>query len=156
VLSIAKERLGGYKSALADHGMEVDENMIRICHHGGMILSELEEAMRFLFAQREKPDAIFASSDKLTTGCLRILKQMNLSIPGDIGLIGFSNSDLTDLLDPPLSVIKQPAFEIGQLSTNMLLQMIESKTPVKSFETKVLSTELLIRKSTKMQPVKQG
>jgi LacI family transcriptional regulator len=155
VLSIAKERIGGYKAALADHGMKVDENMIRICNHGGMILSELEEAMRFLFSHDEKPDAIFASSDKLTTGCLRILKQMNMSIPGDIGLIGFSNGDLTDLLDPPLSVIRQPAFEMGQMSTNMLLQMIESKTPVNSFETRVLSTELLIRKSTKMQQTRQ-
>lgn len=151
VLSIARERIGGYRSALADHGMEVEEGMIRICKHGGLILSELEEAVRYLMAMKDPPDAIFASSDKLTTGCLRILKQMNLSIPQDIGLIGFSNGDLTDLLDPALSVIRQPAFEMGQLSTKLLLQMIESKTPVTAFETSVLSTELVIRKSTKMQ-----
>jgi LacI family transcriptional regulator len=69
-------------------------------------------------------------------------------------LIGFSNSDLTELLDPPLSIIKQPAFEMGEIATNLLLQLIESKRPVTDFETRVLTTELLIRDSTKKQKQK--
>jgi LacI family transcriptional regulator len=66
-----------------------------------------------------------------------------------MGLIGFSNTDLTELLDPPLSIIKQPAFEMGQVATSLLLRLIESKRPVTDFETRVLSTELLIRGSTR-------
>ncbi|MFZ1264752.1 MAG: substrate-binding domain-containing protein, partial [Chitinophagaceae bacterium] len=108
-----------------------------------------------LFELPQKPDAIFASADKLTTGCLRIIRTMGLKVPDDIGLIGFSNTDLTELLDPPLSVIKQPAFEMGEVAMNLLLQLIESKRPVTDFETKVLSTELLIRGSTKMKKEKE-
>ncbi len=153
-LSIAKERLAGYKAALTDHGMEVDESLIKYCAHGGMILTEVEEAIKELLKPKNKPDAIFASADKLTTGCLRILRSKGYSVPGDFGLVGFSNTDLTELLDPPLSVIRQPAFEMGEVATNLLLQMIESKRPVTDFETKVLTTELLIRESTRKKESK--
>jgi DNA-binding LacI/PurR family transcriptional regulator len=149
LLSITKERLAGYRAALADNGIEVDESLIKYCQHGGMIVSEVEEVVKDLFILRQKPDAIFASADKLTTGCLRILKAKGMKVPDDMGLIGFSNTDLTELLDPPLSIIKQPAFEMGEVAMNLLLQLIESKRPVIDFETKVLPTELLIRKSTK-------
>jgi len=149
VLSIAKERLAGYKAALSDHGIEPDESLIKFCLHGGMIVEEVEQVINELFAQPSPPDAIFATSDKLTTGCLRNLKARGLSVPADIGLVGFSNTDLTELLDPPLSVIRQPAFEMGEIAISLLLQLIESKRPVTDFETRVLPTELLLRNSTR-------
>lgn len=149
ILSIAKERLAGYTAALKDHGLPVEDSLIRYCKHGGMFRDEMEESLRELFGTRKKPDAIFASSDKITMGCLRILRAQGYSIPGDIGLIGFSNGEFTELLDPPLSVIKQPAFEMGQVATELLLQLIESKRPVQEFETRVLSTEMIIRGSTR-------
>lgn len=148
-LSIAKERLSGYKAAISEHGMEVHESMIKYCNHGGMLLDEVETAVDELLGLPQRPDAIVASADKLTTGCLRSLKARGLKVPGDIAIVGFSNTDLTELLDPPLSVIRQPAFEMGEIATDLLLQLIESKRPVTEFETRVLSTELLVRDSTK-------
>lgn len=155
VLSIAKERLAGYKAALQDSGLAVKEEMIKYCVHGGMILEEVETAMGELLTLKKRPDAILASADKLTTGCLRIMKAKGLKVPDDIALVGFSNTDLTELLDPPLSVIRQPAFEMGEVATNQLLQLIESKRPVTDFETRVLSTELLVRDSTKRNKEKK-
>ena len=156
IVSITKERLAGYKAALADHGIEVNEKLIRYCQHGGMIAAEVEEVVNELLKGKQRPDALFTSADKLTTGCLRMLKSKGLKVPDDIGLIGFSNTDLTELLDPPLSVIKQPAFEMGEVATNLLLQLIESKRPIKDFETRVLSTELLLRGSTRKQDRKSN
>lgn len=149
VLSIAKERLAGYIAALTDNGFVVNESLIKYCNHGGMLLDELEQAMDELLMLPTRPDAIVAAADKLTTGCLRVLKAKGLSVPGDMALVGFSNTDLTELLDPPLSIIRQPAFEMGEIATQFLLQLIESKRPVTDFETRVLTTELLIRDSTK-------
>lgn len=151
VLSIARDRLAGYKAALQDNGLEVKDELIRHCVHGGMLLDEVETAMNDLLALKNKPDAILASADKLTTGCLRILKSNGLKVPDDMALVGFSNTDLTELLDPPLSVIRQPAFEMGEVATDLLLQLIESKRPVTEFETRVLSTELIVRDSS--QPI---
>jgi DNA-binding LacI/PurR family transcriptional regulator len=151
LLSITKERLAGYKAALTDNGIPIDDSVIKYCRHGGMIVSEVEDVVNELFQLKQKPDAIFASADKLTTNCLRILKAKGISVPDDVGLVGFSNTDLTELLDPPLSIIKQPAFEMGEVAMTLLLQLIESKRPVTDFETRVLSTELLIRGSTKQK-----
>lgn len=154
ILSITRDRLAGYKAALSDSGIGVNESLIKYCQHGGMIAAEVEEVMNELLENKIKPDAIFATADKLTTGCLRILKSNGIFVPGDMGLIGFSNTDLTELLEPPLSVVRQPAFEMGEITMNLLLQLIESKRPVTEFETKVLATELLIRGSTKKKKLK--
>jgi LacI family transcriptional regulator len=154
VLSITKERLAGYKAALRDNNVDVSDSMIKYCHHGGMIFSEVDDAVKSLLKMKQMPDAIFASADKLTTGCLRILKSKDIDVPNEIALAGFSNSDLSELLNPPLTVIKQPAFEMGEAATEFLLQLIESKRPVTDFETRVLPTELLIRESTKKKKIR--
>lgn len=154
LLSITRERLAGFRAALSEMGVPAEESLIKYCQHGGMILPEVETVMEELLKMRPRPDAIFTTADKLTINCLRLLKAKGLKVPQDIGLLGFSNTDLTELLDPPLSVIKQPAFEMGELSMQLLLQLIESKRPVTEFETKMLSTELLIRGSTKKMKMK--
>jgi DNA-binding LacI/PurR family transcriptional regulator len=147
-LSIARDRLAGYKAALTESGIPFEESMVKFCPHGGMLLGEVEEAVNELLQLQPAPEAIFASADKLTTGCLRILKAKNISVPDDMALVGFSNTDLTELLDPPLTVIRQPAFEMGEVAISQLLHLINSKHPVTDYETKVLATELLIRDSS--------
>lgn len=147
-LSISRDRMAGYVEALKDHNLPVKENMIKYCNLGGMKYAEVEDAMKELMKKRNKPDAIFAGSDKLTIGCLKYLKEREIKVPDNVAVIGFSNTDLTDLIDPPLSVIRQPAFEMGEASTELLLSLIKSKKPVTKFETRIHSTELFVKKST--------
>jgi LacI family transcriptional regulator len=147
-LSITRERVAGYVEALAQKNTKARKSMIKYCFHGGMILSEVEEAITQLMKTKPRPDAIFTSSDKLTTGCMRVLKRKGVRIPEDIAVVGFSNSDIIELLDPPLTVVRQPAFEMGQVATELLLQLIESKRPVKDFERKILATSLIVQQST--------
>jgi LacI family transcriptional regulator len=144
-LSITKERLEGYKEALKRHGLPYNETMVKYCNHGGMIVYEIEQAVNSLYKQKIKPDAIFTASDRITTVCLDVLKRQQKR---EVGLIGFTNTNLGDLFLSPLSVIRQPAFEIGQNATELLIQIIESKRPVTQFETRVLETELIIRESS--------
>ncbi len=153
LLSISKDRLEGYKAALREHGLPVSDDRIKFCPNGGRVVEEVEEAVSQLLGLKQPPDAILSLSDKLTTGCLRILKGKNITVPNQMGLIGFSNSDLTELIEPPLSIIKQPALEMGEIATNQLLQLIESKRPVTDFETIVLAPQLIIRQSSSKKPV---
>jgi len=88
-LSITNERLAGYKQALLDNNIPVKNNFIQHCFYGGMVFSEVEEAVNKLFTQKQKPDAIFATSDKLSSGCLKTLNRRGLTIPDDIALVGF-------------------------------------------------------------------
>ncbi len=146
-LSITRERLDGYKAALEKHGIPYREELVKYCNHGGMILSEVEEAINSLLKGKSKPDAIFSAGDRLTItsfGLLRRMKQKK-----ELGFTGFTNTQVGDLFAPALTVIRQPAFEIGQTATEFLISMIESKRPVTDFENKVLETELVIRDSSK-------
>jgi LacI family transcriptional regulator len=149
-LSISRERLEGYKDALAKHNILFDESLLQHCNHGGMIIEEIEHAIRNLYASDSKPDAIFTAGDRLTTVCFGVLKRMKPR--KEAGFTGFTNTILADLLDPALTVIQQPAFEIGQFATEKLIQLIESKRPVTSFDTKVLDTTLIVRESS-IRPV---
>lgn len=145
-LSITRERLSGYKDALEKNNIPFNESLIKNCDHGGMILEEIEDAISELLKGKIKPDAIFTASDRITTLCFGILK--NLKQKKELGFAGFSNSKVGHLFSPSLTVVKQPAFEIGQTATELLIQMIESKRPVTEFQTKILDTELIIRESS--------
>jgi len=147
-LSITKERLAGYKAALADNGVLFDESLVKYCKYGGLIFSETEQAVEALLGLEKKADAIVAASDKLSTGCLTALAKRNISIPDEMGLVGFTNSLLTEVFHPPMTSVRQPAFEMGQVAMEMLIQIIESRRPITEFETRMLNTELTIRASS--------
>ncbi|MCC8423719.1 LacI family DNA-binding transcriptional regulator [Mucilaginibacter sp. UR6-11] len=144
-LSITNERLAGYMKALADYHIPFRTELIRNCNKGGNDYQEVEDAVKELLAMPNKPDAIFISSDRISISCVRALKNLNFD-PAEIAIAGFSNSDVVDLLQPPISYVKQKSFEMGQIAVEMLLRLIESKYPITEFETKVLDTELYLIK----------
>jgi len=147
-LSIAKDRLAGYQAALVKHGIQYSDSLVKYCEQGGMNAAEIKTAMNTLLGETPRPDGIFTASDKITSHVLRNLHEKKIAVPKEIALIGFSNSEVTDLFSPALTVITQPAFEMGELATKLLLNLIESKRPVTDFETQMLTTKLIVRKSS--------
>ena len=75
-LSITKERLSGYRAALEKHNIPFVENLVKYCNHGGMIADEVADAVKEVFSLKSKPDAVFTASDRITTVCLRVLKEL--------------------------------------------------------------------------------
>ena len=147
-LSISHERFDGFKAAMDKHGLEFKPGYLKHCEHGGMIHDEIEFAVKALLAMDDRPEAIFIGADRLTISCVSILKKLGIKIPGDIALAGFTNSDVVELFDPPLTVVRQPAFQIGQKATEMLIKTIESKWPVEDFITEQVEIELIARSSS--------
>jgi DNA-binding LacI/PurR family transcriptional regulator len=147
-VSITTERLQGYKDALLQNGRPFDEKLVVYCQHGGMIYAEVEEAIQKLLSAKQLPDAIVSASDRITTSCMTALRTAGKKIPEDIALIGFTNTNMADLFYPSLSAVRQPAFDMGAVATELLIQIIESKRPVTDFETRVLDTELFTRESS--------
>ncbi|MDN5288337.1 MAG: LacI family DNA-binding transcriptional regulator [Mucilaginibacter sp.] len=147
-LLISRERFDGFKTALDKYGIGFKSGYLKHCNHGGMIQDEVEFAIKELLAMDESPDAIFIGSDRLTISSMHILKKLNINIPEDIALAGFTNSDVAELFSPALTVVRQPAFQIGQMATEMLIKTIESKWPVEKFITEQVETELIIRSSS--------
>jgi LacI family transcriptional regulator len=86
---------------------------------------------------------------------LKTLKRRGIKVPDDVSVVGFSNTDIAELIDPPLTLVRQPAFEMGKAATELLLQLIESKRPIREFEKRIMTPELQIRESSirKMETV---
>ncbi len=152
-LSITQERVAGYRKALEDNKLPFEDRLMFYARHGGLVYQEVEDAMNAALRLKPGIDAVFASSDKLTTNILRYCRKHKVSIPDELGLLGFSNLDLTDLLSPSLSVVHQPAFEMGKLAAESLLKIVESKRPIKDYETFVLPGEILHRESSRKRIV---
>lgn len=136
-LSITAQRKVGYEDALKKYNLPVRNDYIRYCDHGGSEQNEVEQAVISLLNLPDKPDAIFVASDRLSMGCLSALKKHGAE---NLLVAGFSNSDVVELFNPSLSCVRQPAFEMGRIATEMLISLIEAKYPVEEFETRILDT----------------
>ncbi|WP_133574674.1 LacI family DNA-binding transcriptional regulator [Pedobacter metabolipauper] len=150
ILSIATERLNGYKQALYDRNITYRPELLRSCDYSNpkKLHQDLEAAIHYYMSLEVRPDAIFTATDQISTRCLALLNKMGYHVPGDVALIGFTNTDLADALNPALSTVNQPAFEMGQIAASKLISLIEAKIPVTEFETIMLETKVNVRAST--------
>lgn len=147
-LLISRERLKGYMAALEKHQIAFEPDYLRYCDHGGMLIHELETAIDELLTLPNRPDALFTTNDRITTGCLPVLKKRGIKVPDDMALAGFTNSDFAEWFAPSLTVVRQPAFEMGKLATEILIKTIESKRPIEDYITHQFETELISRASS--------
>ncbi len=148
-LIISIDRLRGYKDALKENKMEVKENLIFACNEGTFDEGKAVTA-KFLNSPI-KVDALFANNDPMAMGAMMAIKEKGLKIPQDIAVIGFSNWFIGEMMEPSLSTIDQPGFEMGQEAARLLIRQIELKVkdqyePVE--EIKILKTRLIIRESS--------
>lgn len=142
-LSITKERLEGYHKALQKEIVLKKKEYIKYCKHGGMIEAELEEALDALLNMPEPPTAIFTASDRITIGTMALLKKRGIKIPQQMALAGFSNFTSPELFSPTLTVIRQPAFEMGKTAMEILIRLIENKKGSNSQAGVVLPVQLI-------------
>jgi LacI family transcriptional regulator len=145
-LSISNKRLAGYKDALRTNKLKQDKNLIIACDGDEAGNSEL---IRKLLKRKNRPDGIFATVEKLAVSTYEICRELKLKIPDDIKVITLSNSYMGDLLNPSLSTIKQPAFEMGREAAAILFKMIEKKGHHFLKEETVFNSTLIERDSTK-------
>ncbi|MDA9264086.1 LacI family transcriptional regulator [Saprospiraceae bacterium] len=145
-MPISKARANGYRRALIESGMDVDEDMILDCPSSvqndsySQILALLESGAKF--------DGLFASNDLLAIGAIKALKQFGLSIPEDVAVVGFSNWNFCDMVDPPLSSVNQSGTEMGRRAMERLLRMIVEDEE-NANDVMILDTALIVRKSSK-------
>lgn len=145
-ISIAQERLAGYRAALEQYGLEYDESLVR---YGSFGPDEATKMVDELLALSPRPDAFFTASDRLALGALAALNRRQVAIPEDVSLIGFTNLNVAELLSPSLSTVVQPAQEIGQMAAERLIELIERKQKAAPPATIVVPSHLAVRESSK-------
>ena len=147
-LKISMERKRGYLEALKDYGIPYDPALVVECTQG---TSDESKAIVTDILQNFtiKPDAFFANNDLAAVGAMLACKKAGYRVPEDIGIVGFSNWQFCTMIDPSLSSVEQPGFQMGAKATGILLDIIEQKiSPEEITEPFVLETHLMVRDSS--------
>ena len=141
-----KERLKGYLRALNENNIPRDDDFIKI--------KDFKKISGIVFAKellenKNKPEAIFVANLDLTLGAILSIKSLGLKIPDDIAVIGFDDSDWAQILEPPLTTISQPVYDLGSTAAEMLIKNIENDNSKKEKLIITLNTKLIERASVK-------
>ncbi|MCK6627399.1 MAG: LacI family transcriptional regulator [Anaerolineae bacterium] len=162
-ISTLAMRVNGYKHALQEAGLPIDESLIVRAdprfHKNQLYLAELSlldsitnlqmTPSAFLALQKlldlpDRPTALFVTNNQMTLGTLQAMRQRKLRCPEDISLVSFDDHDWAPLFMPPLTVVRQPTYELGQWAAKLLLKLISHQP----FETPApLPVQLVIRES---------
>lgn len=150
-ISIAQQRLAGYRSALEQYGIGYDERLVR---HVDFDTSDVLAVIDTLLQQL--PDAFLAASDRLSIDCLAALKNRSIRIPEQMAFVGFTNIMVADLFDPPMSTVEQPSTEMGQAAAERLIDQIEGKQKTVQPGLVTIPTRLVIRASSQKKAAVEG
>jgi DNA-binding LacI/PurR family transcriptional regulator len=142
-ITTGRERREGYLRALADHDIPfVSKRLVQVVpkEENGYA------AARQLLSMPEPPTALFTGNCQLTAGTLRAIHDMNLSVPGDIALAGFDDMQWNVIVQPGITAIAQPTYELGRVAATLLMERIENPSlPVREV---MLRSKLIARKSS--------
>lgn len=144
-LSVSTGRMQGFLEALKENSMEPEEDMILCCDGDD---NKNKELIRKILTRPDRPDGIFASVETLAISTYEVCEELGLKIPEDLKVIAFSNSYLAALLNPSLTAIAQPAFEMGREAAAILVNLVEKKESRYSHQKTEIKSRLIVRNST--------
>jgi len=141
-LSVSKARTVGYKKALTEMGIGVDESKIL-----KLPTMEMDEAGIKTFLETQELDAVLCVNEIFAVYSMRLAQKSGLRIPEDISFIGFTDGVLSKYANPSLTVVAQHGEKMGEMSAQMLIDKVESEEDEETYQTKILEPTLVIRDS---------
>ncbi|GEL48139.1 LacI family transcriptional regulator [Cellulomonas hominis] len=138
----AVARLAGYRTALIQAGLPVDDDLIRTGDYG---VDGGFRAASLLLRLDDPPTAVFAGSDDAALGVLRAAREHGVRVPRDLSVVGFDDLPVTPWLDPPLTTVRQPLAEMGDAAVTLVHRAREGTRGPAHLE---LATRLVVREST--------
>lgn len=142
-------RYQGYADGLFKHKKIITTEMVVECQQCNE--EEGFEKVMQLMKKKNRPDAIFAINDETAIGALSALRQLNISVPQEFGIVGYSNSTAAAYVQPGLTSVAQAGKEMGCIAINLLLECInvdKNNQPELGYISKILQPELVIRESS--------
>ena len=139
------DRLGGYKKALAEHGIAFREDYVII---NTLSLEAGIEAAEMMIQMNPMPDGIFVANDNCAVGCMIRLKQTGIRIPEDVAIVGFNNDPVSKVVEPNLSTINYPGYEMGDVAARHLINHLNGTTQIQSTNLIILRSDLIVRASS--------
>ena len=144
----AIDRFLGYKKALEKNNIPYNSNLVYTCKN--VTFNEGKEFAEKIINDHPDVDGIFAVTDLVAVGVLDYFNKVNIKVPNQVKLIGFSNWFMSQVITPKLSTVDQPSYEMGVKSFNLLMEEMITRRESKPFLTKTieLSTSIIAREST--------
>ncbi len=136
------DKLAGYKRALTDHGIEINEDYIKVADWKK---GKAYQATKEFFLMRDRPRAIYVANANMLIGCLRYLNENNINVPDDIAVVTFDDYDYVSALNPPVTTLARIDLAMGEAAAEILFERINGLSG--GYQTKVISSALIIRKS---------
>lgn len=136
-------RLAGYRQALEAGGLTFDKKLVL---YGNFTPASGQGAMEALLKLSKPPTAIFVASDTVALGTLKAIRQSGRRVPQDVALVGFDDIPAAEFIDPPLTTIRLPAYDLGWNAANLLIQLLEADRKNRMPKI-ILKTELIVRES---------
>jgi len=145
---VTSRRLRGYREAFTAAGLEIPDESVVV---GPASIDGGIAALNRAWEDGMRPTAVLAMSDAMAIGAMRALRDMRLTIPGDVSVIGFDDIDLAPHVDPPLTTVHQPIRRKGEEAVRLLLAVVQRRE-LSSPEHRRLETRLIVRGSTGPAP----
>lgn len=142
---IGRNRLRGYKAALTNHNIEIDNKLITRCN---LTVDDAKNATLRLLEMENRPDAIFGINDEVAIGALFAIKECGLKIPDDVAVVGFSNSNRSRYIEPSLSTMDQNPVKIGTLAAKLLFDQINGNHGYGETKEIIVPADLIVRASS--------
>jgi LacI family transcriptional regulator len=143
-VSSLRERYDGFHAAMLDRGLEVPTGLL--CEGTVTAASTFDRVRTLLTASKDRPTAILACSTLLAAGALRAVQHEGLQVPGTLAFATFDGFTYSDLFEPQITTVRQPAFRLGESAVGLLLRRIEN--PNAPAEILRLESEIEFRRST--------
>ncbi|MFC4454585.1 LacI family DNA-binding transcriptional regulator [Deinococcus sonorensis] len=150
-ISTAQERYEGYCQALDEAGLPYQEALVLPGNHRE---EDGRQAATQLLSQPAgvRPTALFVGNNEMTVGAVLAARQLQLSLPGDLSVVGFDDSRWARTTTPSITVIAQPTYQLGQLACQRLIQLMSGVAPPEAHTR--LPTTLIVRESTGPPPAR--
>ena len=140
---ISKQALGGYKKARRKYSLGSEDKMVR---HGYYSEDVGYKLVKELLKNFNSLTAIITADDMIAAGAMKAIKEKGLKIPEDISVIGGNDMPIASYLDPPLTTMKIPFYEIGKSGAEMLINVLTGKKV--DTTSIIMKPQLITRKST--------
>ncbi len=145
-VDIFKKRKKAYENSLKKIGLPVIQKNIE---HYSLTRASAKMAAKKLLSQSKRPDAILTASDLGALGAWEVAKEMNIKVPEELGICGFSNELYTEIVTPSISTVNQFSLKMGQVATNLFFDSLNKKlTNDNKPVTVIITPELIIRQSS--------
>ncbi|ULT41029.1 LacI family transcriptional regulator [Niabella defluvii] len=143
--NVYAERYRGYKDALADNGLDLDENLVLVDN-----LSEKAgiDSAHKLLKQKRRFDGAFITNDFVAAAFIKTLKENGVKVPEDVAVVGFNNDAIAHLIEPSLTTINYPGIEMGEIAARTLINHIKGVSNLQQLNTLIINSDLIVRESS--------